>query len=317
MRRKGNSAESGVDTRSVTPQHVSVKATAVGSTVPRRQLGRELRRLREEAAVTVAQAAEALEWSGPKVWRIEKGAVPMRALDVEAMCRIYGAPPALTDALMALAAETRATGWWHAYGRSIPEWFDLYVGLEQAASALRAYEPELVPGLLQTEAYAREVVRAGRPGLPVQDVEQRVRLRLRRQRILHRPLPIGPPRLDVIIGEGALERMPGDPAIARAQLQHLVEMARRPGMSVALLPFSARLHRATHLGGFTILDFPSRGGRPAEPTTVYSEGLTGALYLDQPDEIDEFEQVWGSISDPCLDEEETIAAFVARAEEQG
>jgi transcriptional regulator with XRE-family HTH domain len=102
--------------------------TTTGSTVPRRQLGRHLRALRNEAKLTTKRAAQALEWSEPKLWRIETGQTPLRSLDVEAMCRVYGAPPDLTSALMGLAKETKARGWWVAYGDVIPEglarWFD-------------------------------------------------------------------------------------------------------------------------------------------------------------------------------------------------
>src|SRR5687768_16016265 len=110
--------------------------TDAGSTVPRRQLGRYLRQLREDARITVKAAADALEWSTPKIWRIESGIVSMRALDVEAMCRVYGAPADITQALMGLAKETKAKGWWHSYGDAIPGWFELYVGLESAANRL-------------------------------------------------------------------------------------------------------------------------------------------------------------------------------------
>ncbi|MGH3912269.1 MAG: helix-turn-helix domain-containing protein [Pseudonocardiaceae bacterium] len=121
-----------------------------GSTVPRRQLGRYLRDLRKGSRLTALTAATQLEWTEAKIWRIETGRTGMRSLDVEAMCKLYGAPPELTTALMALAKETKARGWWHAYGDVIPEGFDLYIGLEEVASHLAWYEAELVPGLLQT-----------------------------------------------------------------------------------------------------------------------------------------------------------------------
>ena len=118
--------------------------------MPRRQLGRHLRQLREAAGITVKAAAESLEWSAPKLWRIEKGLTSMRAFDVKAMCEIYGVDERTTEALISLAKATKDPGWWHAYGETVPAWFELYVGLEEAASGLRTYEPELIPGLLQT-----------------------------------------------------------------------------------------------------------------------------------------------------------------------
>ncbi len=131
-----------------------------GSTVPRRQLGRYLRRVREEAGITREAAARELEWSVQKLWRIENGAISMRAIDVRNMAELYRVDSELTQGLMALARETKSRGWWHAYGDAIPSFFELYVGLEGAAEKIRAYEPELIPGLLQTEDYIRRVIQA-------------------------------------------------------------------------------------------------------------------------------------------------------------
>src|SRR5579859_4457946 len=155
-----------------------------GSTVPRRQLGRYLRDLRNSQRLTVRTAAEKLEWSEAKMWRIETGQTSLRSLDVEAMCRIYGATPDLTEALMGLAKETKAKGWWHAFGDVIPEGFDVYIGLEEAATQLSAYQNELVPGLLQTEAYARALITADNPGTDADEIDRRVRLRLGRQALI-------------------------------------------------------------------------------------------------------------------------------------
>jgi transcriptional regulator with XRE-family HTH domain len=132
-----------------------------GSTVPRRQLGRYLRDLRVQAGITARAAARQLERSDPTLWRIENGHVASRSLDVEQMCRLYGASPEFTTALMALAKETRARGWWQAYGDVVPDYLDLYVGLEAAANRIDWYQSELVPGLLQTEGYARKLMELG------------------------------------------------------------------------------------------------------------------------------------------------------------
>lgn len=132
--------------------------TAPGSTVPRRQLGRYLRDARGRARTSVRAAAEALEWSETKIWRIETGQTAMRSLDVEAMCRVYATPAPLTEALVGLAKQAKERGWWHAYGDVIPAWFDPYIGVQEAAADLRQYQSELVPGLLQTAEYARAVI---------------------------------------------------------------------------------------------------------------------------------------------------------------
>jgi transcriptional regulator with XRE-family HTH domain len=145
-----------------------------GSTVPRRQLGRHLRELREKSGATVQAAARALEWSTATLWRIETGQVAMRTHDVATMCRVYRASDDLTEALEALAGETKARGWWHAYGDAIPDWFELYVGLENAATRIRKYEPELIPGLVQVKSYSRAFIRIERPEMTVDEVDRAV-----------------------------------------------------------------------------------------------------------------------------------------------
>lgn len=282
--------------------------------MPRRQLGRHLRQLREEAGITVKAAAESLEWSGPKLWRIEKGLTSMRVVDVRAMCEFYGADERTTEALASLAKATKDPGWWHAYGDTVPAWFELYVGLEEAASGLRIYQPELVPGLLQTPGYARAIIRVVNPKLSEEEIEERLQPRLHRQKLLGRRAP-APPRLDVIVSETALLRMPEDQADARDQLLHLVEMATQPRISISVLPLTRRLHKASHTGPFTILDFPRKGAKLTEPTTVYCEGLTGALYLDQEHEIAQYEEMWASIADDSLSGEDAINLIRTRAEE--
>lgn len=128
------------------------------SAVPRRVLAQHLRDLRRQAGLTIKLAAELFEWSEPKLWRIETGQSALRALDVQAMCTAYGAPPDLTRALTALASHTRAQGWWHAYGQDIPDEFGIYEALEDAARTLAGYAPSQVPGLLRTEPYARALI---------------------------------------------------------------------------------------------------------------------------------------------------------------
>ncbi|GAB3800076.1 helix-turn-helix domain-containing protein [Micromonospora zhanjiangensis] len=272
-----------------------------GSTVPRRQLGRRLRQLREDARITVKAAADALEWSTPKLWRIEGGMVSMRSLDVEAMCRVYGATEAVTASLMALAKDTRARGWWQAYSDAIPGWFELYIGLEAAASRLRTYQPELVPELLQSEAYATETVRVAHPELSDDEVARAVAVRLSRQALLGRRAP-APPRLDVVLNEPALRRPLRDPAAMAEQLRLINTVGERRNVSVLVLPLDAGLHPGALAGGpFTLLEFPDRDGQETEPPTVYREALTGASYLDKPAEVEVHAAVWSAVRDAALD----------------
>lgn len=272
-----------------------------GSTVPRRQLGRYLRDMRNRARLTVKTAATKLEWSEAKIWRIETGQTSLRSLDVEAMCKIYGAPADVTRGLMGLAKETKARGWWHAYGDVIPEWLEVYVGLEEAASHLSVYESELVPGLLQTEDYARTVIRADNPSVDDTEIERRVHVRIERQALLTRVT--APPQVDVALDEAILRRPVGGREVLAGQLHRLADAADRPNVSLRVVPFDVGLHHGLMSGPFNILRFPVNGdGRETEPPTVYVEGFTGALYLDKPKEIERYSAAFEIIWEASLDE---------------
>ncbi len=205
-----------------------------GSTVPRRQLGRHLRELRGSQRITVKAAAEQLEWSEAKIWRIETGQTSLRSHDVELMCRIYGAPADLTEALMGLARETKAKGWWQAFGDVIPEWFDVYVGLEEAAAEISWYESELVPGLLQTEDYARTLIEADNPGVDTPEIDRRVQVRVQRQALVRRAT--APLKLRVVLSEAVLHRPVGGPQVMAAQLDRLAEAGELANISLRVVP---------------------------------------------------------------------------------
>ena len=281
-----------------------------GSTVPRRQLGRYLRQLREESGITVKAAADILECSFQKVWRIEKGAVPVRGPDVKLLCQAYQATPEMTQALAGLARETKAKGWWQSYGDAVPDWFELYVGLEGAASRIRKFEPSVVPGLLQARAYMESVILADQPDMADEDVQRRIAIRTERQGLLSRHFP-PPPRLEVIVDEAALRRSPDVPGAMAQQLWHLLKANELPHMSVRVLPLSVGPHRASLSGAFTILEFPSSEAARGEPPTIYSESLTGALYLDKPKEIERYEEVWSALAERALSEEESDKMITA------
>jgi transcriptional regulator with XRE-family HTH domain len=272
-----------------------------GSTVPRRQLGRYLRDLRNSQRLTVRTAAQKLEWSEAKIWRIETGQTSLRSLDVEAMCRIYGATPELTEALMGLAKETKARGWWHAYGDVIPEGFDVYIGLEEAASSFSWYESELIPGLLQTESYAHTLIKADNPGVDDEEIDRRVGLRMARQALLTRVT--ASPQLQVVLNEAAIRRPVGGTEVMAEQLARLAEASNLPNVSLRIMPFSVGLHHGIMSGPFVILRFPLNGDRKeTEPPTVYVDGFTGALYLDKASEIERYAQAFTDIWGAALDE---------------
>jgi hypothetical protein len=273
----------------------------VGSTVPRRQLGRYLRDLRGSAGLTVRAAAKQLERSEPTIWRMESGLVSVRSVEVEIMCRLYGASADMTKALMALARETKAKGWWQTYGDVVPEWFDLFVGLEAAANRMAEYEHSVIPGLLQSEGYARTLITAENPGETAQEINRRVELRLGRQVILKRP--VDPPALKVALREAVLRSPVGGMAVMADQLDHLAEVSELPNVSLRVVPATAGYHPGIVTGSFTVLRFPLNGGGvDSEPPTIYQEMYTGALYLDKPAEVERFDTAFEAIWDAALDE---------------
>ncbi len=289
-----------------------------GSTVPRRQLGRYLRELREKARLSVKVAAEHLEWSTPRIWRIETGQVSLRSLDVRNMCEIYGAPKDLTEALMGLAKETKAKGWWHAFGDVIPETFDLYVGLEEAAASKTSYESDIVPGLLQTEGYARAIMSTHTPGISEEELDKRVRVRIERQMILTRTT--APLTFQVALSEAVLRRAVGGTEVMHRQLARLVWMSEKPNIALRVVPFSVGAHLGMVTGPFSILRFPlDKDEKPTEPPTVYTDGYTGNLYLDKPHELDKYEAAFRGIWQAGLDEQASrrLIAEVAGEYEQG
>lgn len=276
-----------------------------GSTVPRRQVGRLMRQLREQAGISLMAAAEELEFSRARMYRIENGEVPVRKHDVIAMCGVYQAGPRMTEVLIALAQESKAKGWWHAYGDVVPDWFELYVGMEQAASRLRSYAPSLIPGLLQCREYA-EFVFENWLGKDAAGVRSAVAVRLERQSLLTRSRPEAP-QVEVMLDEGALRRGIPDRLGMRKQLAHLVNVSTRPNVRVRVIPFAAGPHRAASSGQFTILDFPAVGAASPEPTTIYCENLTGALYLDKVTEVNTYESIWVDLADTALSPDESDA----------
>jgi hypothetical protein len=285
-----------------------------GSTVPRRQLGRHLRELRNRSRLTVRTAARELEWSETKLWRIETGQTSLRSLDVEAMCRIYGAPPNATEALMALAKETKARGWWHSYGDVIRDSLDLYLGLEDAASELSWYTSELVPGLLQTRDYARTLIRAHYAQASEEDIERLVQVRMARQSLLTRVTAA--PTVKVAFNEAVLRRAVGGEEVMAGQLERLIVMTNHPKVSLRVVPFETGFHDGLLSGPFVMMRFPSAGdGRAIEPPTVYVDGFTGALYLDKPEEIERYDGAFDAIWSSALNEARSMSFLHGAARE--
>jgi transcriptional regulator with XRE-family HTH domain len=289
-----------------------------GSTVPRRQLGRYLRELRENAYVTVGAAAKALEWSAPRVWRYETGQVPMHPNDVEAMCRLYGASAETIETLRTLARETKSRGWWHSYGEAIKDWFKLYVGLESVATKIRQYEINIVPGLLQTIDYMTEVIATDQPEMSEAERRAKVDVRVRRQALLARAVPRAP-QLEVILCESVLRRPLRNRIAMARQLDYLIAAGRRHNVSIRVIPLDAGLHRWSTAGAFVVLDFAKENVREPEPSTVYMDGPCGAVYLDKSFEVEVYEKIWGSLSERALTEDESreLIGSIAREMDDG
>jgi transcriptional regulator with XRE-family HTH domain len=273
--------------------------TQTGSTVPRRALGRRLRQLRESAGMTIETAAKKLETSRPRIWRIEKGENPMRSGEVRLMCELYEADDQTTAALMALAKETKAPEWWRVYGDAIPRELDLLLGLEQAASAFRWWEPRMIPGVLQTASYARMIMQ-GDPDLSSEEVELRVNARMKRQElILDRD---DPPRLDIIIDETILDRLTVTPQVTQEQLDRLLVTGNLPQISLRVAPRAAGVHTAIQAGPFMILDFPQNQNGNGEPTTVETDGWITPVYYTKPQEVARYVNAFDDLIKRSLDE---------------
>lgn len=286
---------------------------AAGSTVPRRTLGLALREARNKQKITMQTAAEALGVSVQSVRRIEQGTVSTRTATVTVLCGLYQVPDTMRHVLVGLAKETRSHGWWHSYSDAIPDWFQLYVGLEQTASRIRKFEPMLVTGLLQNEQYMEAAIRAVTPSLSDEEVAASINLRLSRQRLLTRAFP-APPRVEMVLSEAVLLAEPQVEDAMRSQVWHLLKATELPSVSLRILPIGVGPHRASVTGAFTVLDFPTENGT-APPSTVYSESITGAIYLDKPAEIDSYNQVWQALTAAALDKTASIALMSQRLKE--
>ncbi|WP_428966820.1 helix-turn-helix domain-containing protein [Micromonospora fluostatini] len=273
----------------------------------RRQLGRKLEALRKAAGLTMEQAAEALDRARATLYRIENGAenVRFRAADVKEMLNLYGASDDDTELVLAMAAATRENkNWWHDYvGSGLPRWFQLYIGLEASATKIRKYQPELVPGLLQTRAYAAQVFEMPGGSVNAADHEEReraIQLRIERQGLLTR---FGAPQLSVILNEAVLRRPAGSATIMVEQLHQILKAAELPNVTVRVLDFSAGLHAGAMAGAFSIMEFPEdSNGKEAEPPVAYLEAATGAIYLDKPHETAAYDSIWSDLADRALDE---------------
>lgn len=246
-------------------------------TVWRRWLAQELLRLRLTAGLDRTRVAKAIRCTPQKIGHIETATVPPKVIDLEEIfLPMYGVPEERWPFYVQAARDARKKGWWESHSAALPDWFSLYIGLEQGATQLQKWDPQLVHGLLQTRAYMTALLGVG-GDLPAEELERRVELRLARQSILEGPDPL---RLVLVLAEDALHTNIGGPEVMREQLEHLVKMARKRRITVQVLPRGLGAH-AGFQGPFTILDFATED----DPGVVYLEHRAGAVYLEHSAEV--------------------------------
>ncbi|MFC5661935.1 helix-turn-helix domain-containing protein [Kitasatospora misakiensis] len=271
-------------------------------TVLRRRLGSELRRLRERTGLQAKAVADTLRFSATKISRIESGQTTLKESDVRALLELYG----VTDEselrqFISLTRRSTQRGWWHDYGDALPDWFQTYVGMESDASRIRAYETELIPGILQTSDYARAIFRAAladRPDNVDETVDRRAKLRLQRQEVFSRP---DPPAVWAVLNETVLRRPVGGSEVMRGQVLHLLDAAHRPNITIQVLPLSIGAHAAMSMP-FHILSFSDVPGH-----VVYIEALTSSLYLEKEADLARHEIVFDQLADAAMTPGESVS----------
>ncbi len=286
----------------------STAGSAAGDpTVIRILLGIQLRRLREARQITPETAGYAIRASRAKISRMESGRVSVKESDIADLLTLYG----VTDkderrAIIGLAYQASRPGWWNKYSDILPPWFESYIGLESASDQIRVYEAQYIPGLLQTEDYARAITLQGNGDKSPTDIDRRVKLRISRQALLDHP---GPPSLQVVLDEAVLRRNVGGQAVMRDQVQHLTEIAEHPNVTIQIIPFQATDNPPG--GSFTILSFPQR----EVPDIVYIEQLTSALYLEGHKEVSEYLKLMERLTAEALRPSDTTYFLTDRADQ--
>ncbi|MFF8281488.1 helix-turn-helix domain-containing protein [Streptomyces albus] len=289
-------------------RHGEREGTGMSPAVPRRVLGIRLRRLREAQYISPREAAEAIRVTPRHIEDVEQGRTGCALRDVADLLTIYGVTDESERAVLtALAQQAGRPGWWHAFQGVVPGWLHNYLGLEQAASVIRTYEVQFVPGLLQTREYARAVIELAHEEEPEAGIQRRVELRMRRQQILFGPRS---PHLWAVIDEAALRRPVGGAATMRAQLRHLIALSELPQVTVQIMPFSAGGHAAAG-GPVTLLRLPES----ELSDVVYLEQLDSACYLEDETDIEAYRRVTDRLVTRSMPPDETREMLRTIAEE--
>jgi transcriptional regulator with XRE-family HTH domain len=280
-------------------------ASNVNPTVRRRRLGQELRKLREDKGMTAEQVADRLLVSQSKISRLENGRRSISQRDVRDLCGVYEVEDQrIVESLMQMAKDSRQQGWWHAFG-DVP--YSVYIGLETDAASLRVYDPQVVPGLLQTRQYAETLISGALPETAPAEIEKRVQVRMRRQeRISAEENPL---RLWTVMDEAALRRVVGNRSLMRDQLEHLVEQSQLPHVTVQVIPFDMGAHPGLN-GQYAILEFPDA----SDSSVVYIEGVTSDLYLEKPNDVQKYSVMYEHLRAQALnvDQSRQFIADIAK-----
>lgn len=285
-----------------------------GSSLPRRVLGRQLRALRENSGVSAEFARETIGVGKQTLWRMETGQpTRLNPVFVEKLCTVYGASEQTTSRMLGLTAETRNTGWWHAFDDPATEQCTVYHGLESAATRVVSFQTTLLPGQFQTDEYRRALIWVDQPRLPGAEVERHIALFDQRRAHLdaRRTLTV-----DAIIDESALRRAVGGPAVMARQLAHLAKCADRENISIRVVPLTAEAHSGLRVGPFVLLEFPPRPTpHLTDPPVVFVRGYTGNLYLEKADEVHRYRHAYTDIERSTLDKPHSRALIQRLAEE--
>lgn len=275
-------------------------------TLRRRRLSTRIRALREEKGMTSVDASKLLEWSSGRLTKMERGEWERpNPRDIKDLCDLYEVTDeAARDELITLAKEGREKGWWHPYQKMLGKAYTTYIGFEAGASTVFRFDPSVISGLLQTEAYARAVIIGGPAELAEDQIEQRVEVRARRQELLNREQDAL--RLWAVMDEAALHRQVGGPEVMQAQLEYLLEMSKLAKVTLQIVPFSAGAHAGV-MGGFSVLRFPE----PADPDAVYVETPAGELFVEEDLEVEQFQTAFQRLQAQALSPEATIAMIAA------
>jgi transcriptional regulator with XRE-family HTH domain len=255
-----------------------------------------LRQLRTERGLSIDEVTERAMFSATKLSRLETGRVGASPRDIRDLCIVYGiTDPADRERLMVLAREGKQRAWWQQ--SDLP--YATYIGLEAEAASISDYNTDVVTGLLQVEGYARAIFESGDPPLEAAVLERRVEARIRRRSLLTRD---DAPPLHCIMDESALRRPIGGPAVMRAQLERIIEVASLPKVTYQLIPFVAGAHPGLD-SNFVILEF----SKPMVNDVVYVEGVVGNIYLESAAELERYKRIFSRLQSIALDPESSVA----------